>query len=125
MEVIIQKDYRQMSKVAGQIVVETLNAKPNSVLGMATGSTPLGLYQELVCLHREEQLDFSRVTTFNLDEYVGLSVNHPQSTTTSCTRTFSSTSTFHRTTSTCLPAPRTTTAPSAHGTSSGLANAAE
>ena len=46
---------------------------------MATGSTPLGLYQELVRLHKEEQLDFSRVTTFNLDEYVGLPVNHPQS----------------------------------------------
>src|SRR5438105_15273121 len=44
-----------------------------------TGSRPLGLYQELVRLHKKEQLDFSRVTTFNLDEYVGLPVNHPQS----------------------------------------------
>jgi len=79
MEVIIQRDYEQMSKTAAQIVVEVLNAKPNAVLGMATGSTPLGLYQELVRLHKEEQLDFSRVTTFNLDEYVGLPVNHPQS----------------------------------------------
>ena len=79
MEVIIQRDYEQMSKLAAQVVVEVLNAKPNAVLGMATGSTPLGLYQELVRLHREEQLDFSRVTTFNLDEYVGLPVNHPQS----------------------------------------------
>lgn len=79
MEVIIQRDYEQMSKTAAQIVVEVLNAKPNAVLGMATGSTPLGLYQELVRLHREEALDFSRVTTFNLDEYVGLPVNHPQS----------------------------------------------
>lgn len=79
MEVVIQKDYEQMSRVAAQIVVEVLNAKPNAVLGMATGSTPLGLYQELVRLHREEQLDFSRVTTFNLDEYVGLRMDHPQS----------------------------------------------
>jgi glucosamine-6-phosphate deaminase len=79
MEVIIQRDYEQMSKAAAQIVVEVLNTKPNAVLGMATGSTPLGLYQELVRLHKEEQLDFSRVTTFNLDEYVGLPVNHPQS----------------------------------------------
>jgi glucosamine-6-phosphate deaminase len=79
MEVIVQPDYEQMSKVAAQIVVEILNAKPNAVLGMATGSTPLGLYQELVRLHREGQLDFSRVTTFNLDEYVGLSTSHPQS----------------------------------------------
>jgi glucosamine-6-phosphate deaminase len=79
MEVIIQRDYEQMSRLAAQIVVEVLNTKPNAVLGMATGSTPLGLYQELVRLHKEEQLDFSRVTTFNLDEYVGLRVNHPQS----------------------------------------------
>src|SRR3989442_8475282 len=68
-----------MSKVAARIVAEVLNTKPNAVLGMATGSTPLGLYQELVRLHQEEQLDFARVTTFNLDEYVGLTANHPQS----------------------------------------------
>jgi glucosamine-6-phosphate deaminase len=79
MEVIVQKNYAAMSKVAAQIVAELLNTKPNAVLGMATGSTPLGLYQELVRLHQKEQLDFSRVTTFNLDEYVGLNVNHPQS----------------------------------------------
>jgi 6-phosphogluconolactonase/glucosamine-6-phosphate isomerase/deaminase len=68
MEVIIQRDYEQISKAAAQIAVEVLNTKPNAVLGMATGSTPLGLYQELVRLHNEQQLDFSRVTTFNLDE---------------------------------------------------------
>src|SRR6266446_2663011 len=79
MEVIVQRDYAQMSKVAAQIVAELLNTKPNAVLGMATGSTPLGLYQELVRLHKKEQLDFSRVTTFNLDEYVGLPGNHAQS----------------------------------------------
>jgi glucosamine-6-phosphate deaminase len=79
MEVVLKRDYEQMSKVAAQIVAEVLNTKPNAVLGMATGSTPLGLYQELVRLHREEQLDLSRVTTFNLDEYVGLRVDHPQS----------------------------------------------
>jgi glucosamine-6-phosphate deaminase len=79
MEVIIQPDYKAMSKAAAQLVVDVLNTKPNAVLGMATGSTPLGLYQELVRLHNEEELDFSRVTTFNLDEYVGLTVNHPQS----------------------------------------------
>jgi len=79
MEVIVQPNYEKMSKVAAQLVVDVLNTKPNAVLGMATGSTPLGLYQELVRLHKEEDLDFSRVTTFNLDEYVGLPVNHEQS----------------------------------------------
>ncbi len=79
MQVIIRQDYQRVSQVAAQIVVEVLNTKPNAVLGMATGSTPLGLYQELVRLFKEEHLDFSRVTTFNLDEYVGLPVSHPQS----------------------------------------------
>ena len=79
MEVIIQKNYEQISKAAAQIVVDVLNAKPNAVLGMATGSTPLGLYQELVRLHKAGDLDFTRGTTFNLDEYVGLPVSHPQS----------------------------------------------
>ena len=79
MEVIIQKDYQAISKVAARMVVEVLNSKPNAVLGMATGSTPLGLYQELVRMYQAGEVDFSRVTTFNLDEYVGLSVNHPQS----------------------------------------------
>jgi len=60
-------------------VAEVLNAKPNAVLGMATGSTPLSLYKELVRMHREEGLDFSQVTTFNLDEYVGLPTTHEQS----------------------------------------------
>ena len=51
--------------MAAQLVVDVLNTKPNAVLGMATGSTPLGLYQELVRLHKEEDLDFSRVTRNN------------------------------------------------------------
>src|SRR5437588_284925 len=79
MEVVIKRDYDQMSRAAAQLVVDVLNTKPNAVLGMATGSTPLGLYQELVRLHQAGQVDFSRVTTFNLDEYVGLPANHPQS----------------------------------------------
>ena len=79
MEVVITQDYNEMSKLAAQMVAELLNTKPNAVLGMATGSTPLGLYQELVRMHNQAQLDFSRVVTFNLDEYVGLPANHPQS----------------------------------------------
>jgi len=79
MEVVIGRNYTEMSKLAAQMVAELLNTKPNAVLGMATGSTPLGLYQELVRMHTQAQLDFSRVMTFNLDEYVGLPGNHPQS----------------------------------------------
>src|SRR4029077_14136003 len=79
MEVIIRQNYNDMSKVAAQMVAELLNTRPNAVLGMATGSTPLGLYKELVRMYQQGQLDFSRVMTFNLDEYVGLPVNHTQS----------------------------------------------
>jgi glucosamine-6-phosphate deaminase len=73
------ESYEEISKAAAQVVVKTLNSKPNMVLGCATGSTPLALYRELIRRHREEGLDFSQVTTFNLDEYVGLSDKHPQS----------------------------------------------
>lgn len=79
MEVIICKKYEQMSLAAAHAVADVMNAKPNAVIGMATGSTPLGVYVELVKMHEKGELDFSQVTTFNLDEYVGLPVNHPQS----------------------------------------------
>jgi len=78
-EVIISETYEELGKAAARRVARTLNAKPDAVLGLATGSTPLGLYQELIRMHREEGLDFSQVTTFNLDEYVGLRGDHPQS----------------------------------------------
>ncbi len=79
MEVVIYRTYEEMSQAAAREIAEVLYAKPNAVLGMATGSTPLGVYRELVRMHREEGLDFSQVTTFNLDEYVGLSPRHEQS----------------------------------------------
>jgi glucosamine-6-phosphate deaminase len=79
MQVLICDTYEELSKAAGQVVARTLNSKPNAVLGLPTGSTPLGLYQELIRMHKEEGLDFSQVTTFNLDEYVGLPNEHPQS----------------------------------------------
>jgi glucosamine-6-phosphate deaminase len=78
-EVVICKDYEELSRKAAQSVVNVLNAKPNAVLGLATGSSPVGLYQDLVRRHNEALLDFSQVTTFNLDEYVGLPQNHEQS----------------------------------------------
>lgn len=79
MEVVISETYEEMSRLAAREVARVLNSKPNAVLGLATGSTPLGVYRELVRMHKEEGLDFSQVTTFNLDEYVGLTKDHPQS----------------------------------------------
>ncbi|MFQ6676599.1 MAG: glucosamine-6-phosphate deaminase [Fidelibacterota bacterium] len=79
MLVIVKEDYDSLCKEAAQIVIDRLRRKPNLVLGLATGSTPLGLYKEFVRLHKEEGLDFSQVITFNLDEYVGLKPDHDQS----------------------------------------------
>ena len=79
MEVRISQTYEELSKHAAEFVADLLNAKPNAVLGLATGSSPVGLYRELVRMHKDEGLDFSQVTTFNLDEYVGLPAQHEQS----------------------------------------------
>ena len=75
----IKKDAEQVARESARIVAELVRKKPNCVLGFATGSTPLGLYGELIRMHRYEGLDFSKVTTFNLDEYVGLPPSHSQS----------------------------------------------
>ncbi len=79
MLVVIKKDYEEVSREAAHIVAGAVRAKPAIILGLATGSTPLGLYQELIALHRAGTLDFSLATSFNLDEYLGLSPSHPQS----------------------------------------------
>jgi glucosamine-6-phosphate deaminase len=79
MEIVICRTYEALSQEAACVVADLVNRKPNAVLGFATGSSPLGLYKELIRLHKEKGLDFSAVTTFNLDEYVGLSGDHPQS----------------------------------------------
>lgn len=79
MEVLICEDYETMSAEAAKIVAGVVNNKPNAVLGLATGSTPLALYKELIRMHRDEGLNFQHVTTFNLDEYVGLPPEHDQS----------------------------------------------
>lgn len=79
MEIVIQPSPESASHIAAHIVANLVRSKPACVLGLATGSTPLRLYQELVRMHREDGLDFSQVTTFNLDEYVGLPAEHPQS----------------------------------------------
>ena len=79
MEIIIQETPALGSIIAARIIAKLVRTRPDCVLGLATGSTPIATYRELVRLHREESLDFSKVTTFNLDEYVGLPPSHPQS----------------------------------------------
>jgi len=79
MEVIIQPDSAAASALAARIVGQRIAQKPDTVLGLATGRTPLRLYEELVRLHGKEGLDFSRAASFNLDEYVGLAPDHPAS----------------------------------------------
>lgn len=79
MEVIIKPDADAVSKEAARLFQRQLAHKPASVLGLATGSTPLGLYRELVTMAAAGALDFSHVITFNLDEYVGLGPDHPMS----------------------------------------------
>ena len=79
MFVKVERDYDAMSQRGAQIVAEVVRQKPNAVLGLATGSTPEGLYSCLIRIAREQKLDFSQVTTFNLDEYEGLPAGHPQS----------------------------------------------
>ncbi len=79
MEVIIQESPDSAARVAASIIARLIREKPTAVLGLATGGTMEPVYRELVRLHRNEGLDFSRAATFNLDEYIGLSVEHPSS----------------------------------------------
>ncbi len=79
MRVVITDSYEQMGLEAAKIVAGQIYLKPNSVLGLATGSTPLSMYERLVAVHRTVGLDFSEVTTFNLDEYIGMGPDNPQS----------------------------------------------
>lgn len=79
MEILIRESQEAGCLLGARIIAKLVREKPAAVLGLATGRTPLRLYQELIRLHREESLDFSRITTFNLDEYVGLPATHPQS----------------------------------------------
>jgi glucosamine-6-phosphate deaminase len=75
----ILADYQAMSAAAAEIVAENVREKPKSVLLLPTGATPLGMYERLTRLHREQGLSFSGVTFFNLDEYLGLPPDHPAS----------------------------------------------
>ncbi|WP_018130853.1 glucosamine-6-phosphate deaminase [Effusibacillus pohliae] len=79
MKILIEKDYEAMSARAARIVAERIRRKPDLVLGLATGSTPIGMYRHWIGMVQAGDLSFTDVTTFNLDEYVGLAGDHPQS----------------------------------------------
>ncbi|HVF11052.1 MAG TPA: glucosamine-6-phosphate deaminase, partial [Abditibacteriaceae bacterium] len=78
-QIQVRANYHLICAEVAQHIAQLIAKKPAAVLGLATGSTPTGVYAELVRLHRDEGLDFSRVTTFNLDEYYPLNPTAPQS----------------------------------------------
>lgn len=79
METIITNNYEELSEKAAQIVIEVVRKNPHAVLGLATGSTPLGLYERLVADHKENGTSYKDVRAVNLDEYMGLHKDHDQS----------------------------------------------
>ena len=79
MEFIVAKNYEEMSRKAADVIAELVARKPSCILGLATGSTPEGLYAQLVKDCQEGKISFKDVSTYNLDEYRGLENDHPQS----------------------------------------------
>src|SRR5256885_15868202 len=79
MRVLVTSDYRTLSGTAAQFVIDAVQAKSDARIALPTGDTPLGMYEELVRQYRDGHVDFSQVWTFNLDEYVGLSQDDPNS----------------------------------------------
>ena len=79
MKVIVCKNYEEMSAAAAEIVADVMKAKPDCVLGLATGSTPVGMYKQLIGKNQSGEIDFSKVTTVNLDEYYPISPENDQS----------------------------------------------
>ncbi|HLZ92558.1 MAG TPA: glucosamine-6-phosphate deaminase [Candidatus Acidoferrum sp.] len=79
MLLVLKTNAQDVGREAARVVSQSIRRNPAVRLGLATGTTMVGMYRELVRLHREEKLDFSRVVTFNLDEYLGVSGDHPQS----------------------------------------------
>ena len=76
MQVFVYKNEAEVGKAAGMIVASEILKKPDCILGLATGSTPIPTYQEMIRMNKEGILDFSKVRSFNLDEYIGLSPEH-------------------------------------------------
>lgn len=79
MKLIVAKNYEEMSKLAAEFMAEEVKKKPEIILGLATGGTPVGMYKELIRMCDNKEVDFSKATTVNLDEYIGLSGEHNQS----------------------------------------------
>lgn len=75
--IVLEKN--QIDEIVANLFIETINNKPNCVLGLATGSSPVGIYKNLVKAYQENKVSFKEVTTFNLDEYIGLEGTHHQS----------------------------------------------
>lgn len=76
---IIIGNYHEISRLIADEFIKQISKKPNSVLGLATGTSPLGVYTNLIEAHKKGLISFKKVVTFNLDEYVGLDGQHPQS----------------------------------------------
>ena len=79
MKVIITDDYAELSEVGAKIIIEAIQEKSNMVVGFATGSTPIGMYQQLIDACTKGTVSFKNVISYNLDEYIGLDINHEQS----------------------------------------------
>jgi glucosamine-6-phosphate deaminase len=79
MKVIKCENYEEMSKEGAKIIAELLKKKPNCILGLATGSTPVGMYEELQRMYKAGEISFKNVTSYNLDEYYPLAPEHDQS----------------------------------------------
>lgn len=79
MNIIKVNDYQEMSEKASQFIIEKVKQNPKMVLGLATGGTPEGTYKRLIEDHETNGTSYDKISTFNLDEYVGLSGDHPQS----------------------------------------------
>ncbi|MBU4455444.1 glucosamine-6-phosphate deaminase [Patescibacteria group bacterium] len=79
MKIIIAKNYQSMSRKAADLIIQQIQKKKSSVLGLATGNTPLGVYKNLAKAHKKGEVSFKKITAFNLDEYAGLSENSKNS----------------------------------------------
>ena len=79
MQVMVKDNYNEVSKEGALLLKRKILEKPSIILGLISGSTPLGLYRELIAMHKAGELNFSEITSFNLDEYLGLSTDDSNS----------------------------------------------